>query len=664
MAFRHFDLRAPRALRLAGSLAATLLLLSCGDDPVGSGQPGFGSLSLRFEYGASVRFVPITLDRVQVVVEQVLTDSTFDGEITDTLVNTTRNFGVTAEELRLSIPVPLASSQQNVRVTLRLLSGATELFVGSSDVDLSVGQTTTSETIPVTYVGPGANAVGLIIEPFDTTVTAGSTTPFRATAINGQEQDVGAFYMRWSLSSTANGASIDAAGRFKAPSQAGSLWVRGNLPNGVDDSVQVTVTGAPSSMAIASGDGQSGSPGITLEIPLSVFVSGSGGAPVQGVPVTWAATVGGGGVETGSTVTGADGIASTRAILGPNPGLNRYTASSPGLTTVTFSANLDQTGGVVVWSGATNSAWSDSENWTGGKVPGVLDSVVIGDAEFYPVLDTTPIVSAMTLQGNASLTINSHGLAIVRGLSVTGNAYLVMTDQSDAISVGGNVLFDGGSSVGHLTGGGLSIAGNFTQRATTSGASFVSSGGHVMVLAGSNTTVTFATPGLGANQSHFNDVAWAGQGTLTLASNVFAGVMTASFQGTGTTITSTAGRELRATQFLTPGQSRLTFNNVTLNLTDTTNATAFLSLITFQNMPTNRAQLTLSYPGGIADLNSFIFSTTPVAPNGFYINATDTQVGDGSSLTVRVQNPTPSSMGTFFNEGGDAEIIWPYISTP
>jgi hypothetical protein len=654
--------RIRRAVPILATIAAALLSASCGTDTTGTDTPGFAALQVQPQFAAAM-FAPVTLDRVEALVERVTRDSSGEGETRETLLSTSRAFRADDDELSLTLRVPIKGNQETVRLTLSYFAGPTLLFVGSSDIDVTSGRSTSSEPLGMTYVGPGSSAVGLIIEPFDTTVTAGSLTSFRATAIDGQENDVGAFYMRWSVSSAANGASIDAAGRLRAPSQSGTIWVRGNLPNGVDDSVQVTVTGTPGGIRIVSGDHQTGQPGSPLELPLAVEVTTSGGAPVSGVTVTWTATVGGGSFEVSSTVTDDEGLSQNSAELGQNPGVNEFTATVAGVGSVTFIANEGQTGNTISWLGNTNDVWSNPANWNGGIVPSFLDSVVIGSGgEFNPVLDTTPVIGALTLNGSASLIINNHGLGIVRNLTVLGDATINMTQSSDAISVGGNALFDGGDSRGFLSAGGISIAGNFTQRATNSGQSFSATGDHLVSMVGAAPTVSFATPGTGNNQSSFHNFYWPGTGTLTLSTNVVAGgTLLAAFSG-GNTITSSNGSNLQAGQLLTGNQQRLIFNNVSVTLQDTVAANFSIGLVTFQNMPTNRAQLTLNFTGGIINLNQFVFSTTPVAPNGVYLDATDSQVGDGSSLSVQVQNPTPGTMGSFFREGGDAEIIWPYVA--
>jgi hypothetical protein len=77
------------------------------------------------------------------------------------------------------------------------------------------------------------------------------------------------------------------------------------------------------------GDSQAGLPGDTLPVPLTVKVTSESGAPLGGVPVTWTATAGSRLADSGS-VSGPDGTAETRVILGLLPGPVVVTASAAG----------------------------------------------------------------------------------------------------------------------------------------------------------------------------------------------------------------------------------------------------------------------------------------------------------------------------------------------
>ena len=96
---------------------------------------------------------------------------------------------------------------------------------------------------------------------------------------------------------------------------------------------------APATMSVVGGDLQSGLVGVQLGIPLSVVVSNSGGAPVQGVTVRFQVTEGAGSVSPATATTNANGVAQTQLTLGGQAGTVKVTATveGTGLTTA-FSA--------------------------------------------------------------------------------------------------------------------------------------------------------------------------------------------------------------------------------------------------------------------------------------------------------------------------------------
>ena len=101
-------------------------------------------------------------------------------------------------------------------------------------------------------------------------------------------------------------------------------------------------------------------------------------------------------------------------------------------------------------------------------------------------------VGALTIL-RGTLTINGRGISIARNLTITGGG-LVM-DVDDEVSVGGNATFNGASSTTLMTGGELTIAGNLTQLADLSPASFSPSGSHITLFTSGAHTISFATPG-------------------------------------------------------------------------------------------------------------------------------------------------------------------------
>ena len=102
-------------------------------------------------------------------------------------------------------------------------------------------------------------------------------------------------------------------------------------------SFQAAASGGPAASAPAAGNGQSGTVGQPLSQPITVRVTDSDGQPVGGTRVYWAA--GAGTVEQTSTLTNADGQASTAWTLGTAAGEQTASGTVGSLQPVLFSAS-------------------------------------------------------------------------------------------------------------------------------------------------------------------------------------------------------------------------------------------------------------------------------------------------------------------------------------
>lgn len=93
-------------------------------------------------------------------------------------------------------------------------------------------------------------------------------------------------------------------------------------------------------LIIASGDGQTGTPGTALAQPLVARAVDAMGNGVAGVEVTFAAAIGSGQISPARVTTDAAGNASANAVLGSAVGTHTFTASAAGLegSPVTFTA--------------------------------------------------------------------------------------------------------------------------------------------------------------------------------------------------------------------------------------------------------------------------------------------------------------------------------------
>lgn len=101
-----------------------------------------------------------------------------------------------------------------------------------------------------------------------------------------------------------------------------------------------TGPGAPASVVLVTGDGQSAAPGTVLPVRLSVQVNDASGLPVPGVSVHFAVDSGGGSLSAAAVTTGSDGIAAgVTWTLGTASGTNVIAVTVATLAPVRFHAH-------------------------------------------------------------------------------------------------------------------------------------------------------------------------------------------------------------------------------------------------------------------------------------------------------------------------------------
>jgi len=125
-------------------------------------------------------------------------------------------------------------------------------------------------------------------------------------------------------------------------------------------SLALVVTGAcgdsggpsgASGLAVVSGAGQSGHINLPLAQPLVVLVSGSGGAAFPGATVAWAVTSGSATFAPGASQSDAAGHAATVVTFGSTPGAVVVSASTSGVTPVSFPLTAIGPAALAVVSG-------------------------------------------------------------------------------------------------------------------------------------------------------------------------------------------------------------------------------------------------------------------------------------------------------------------------
>jgi adhesin/invasin len=95
---------------------------------------------------------------------------------------------------------------------------------------------------------------------------------------------------------------------------------------------------APADLRIVQGNMQVAAAGTLLATPVVMRVLDASGMPLQGKPISFAVTAGGGSVDPATATSDANGEAKARWTLGPGAQIHSLAATVPGLDPVSLSA--------------------------------------------------------------------------------------------------------------------------------------------------------------------------------------------------------------------------------------------------------------------------------------------------------------------------------------
>jgi hypothetical protein len=312
-----------------------------------------------------------------------------------------------------------------------------------------------------------------------------------------------------------------------------------------------------------------------------------------------------------------------------------------------------QVQGDVLVSGGINATTGAIQIQAAGQISGNLPGLIINAP--VTVASATGLGSGngnILISGaTASLIMNGQTLSTPGTLTVQNGGLLVMTNAADALNVSGDVVFDGGNELGQLTAGILTLAGDFTQNATSSANSFVAGVAHQTVLVGSlNQAISFASP----STSGFQNLVHSGVGPVSFATDARA-FGTVIWLG-GVTVNG-AGHTFTVQGIAADGP---TFDNLLLRVNSSSSASALaLNNLTFQNYAATATQVGITHPGSTpVTWDGLTFSTTPTA-GGFYLSATDQNPSDGTPLTIDVTNSSPANGAPFIQTAAGAVVNWP-----
>lgn len=332
--------RRQRSRRFGSLLAVASICavaLTCTEGPIGLGESRLTSLGLAPAFSERAASIYRDLAAFQLNVNNVrLRLERGDG---DTAADTTVLLAAGDDSVAIEVSVRITGSSEELLANVELRDGNTVLFSGKQMVVARIGEfnPTPAPLITLEYTGPGADATSIQVAPADTTIPQSGSVTYRSSATNSNGQPVTEFPVVWSVVDP-NRGSISATGVYAPTPGRYSTRIIGRMPQGQADTALVSVVPPATTVALISGDGQSGAVGTALAAPIVIESRASDGLPVPGAAVTVAVTAGGGTVSTTSVTTGADARASVSLTLGTTAGGNTVRFSGPGLTPLDVSA--------------------------------------------------------------------------------------------------------------------------------------------------------------------------------------------------------------------------------------------------------------------------------------------------------------------------------------
>lgn len=281
-----------------------------------------------------------------------------------------------------------------------------------------------------------------------------------------------------------------------------------------------------------------------------------------------------------------------------------------------------------------------------------------------PASGSLSIEGNVTVRGNGVLQFGHEDFSSIivqidSGLTTEQNGVLRMQNVGTTVTVLGDAVFGGGSTAGQLTGGTIRFAGDFTQLATTSGASYQGEGAHEsrFDLGMPNQTVAFATPGFGAEQSRMGQFnLWQVSGsTLLLASDVYYTSQLGHPFISPVTLQQSGG--FRTLYGNGAAVNYVTFDGVRWELGGSVAVDpSGQSYLSFINQDPTAVQFRIARDGsdGAVNLSALSFSTTPTT--GRYLVVEDT-ILNASPLTVTVSGASPIYYGAYALTLGEASLV-------
>ena len=328
--------------------AAALLLASCFGDSTGPKAARRGHFAFAPVFAKSAA-AAADFDHVRVILTPV------GGDVV--ALDTTIAFPATSSSLTLQFQLQITGSSEDFDLTVTLYNAAssdTTYRGGPVRLTATAAVPTTATNIPLVYVGPGAKAATVrFTGPVPVAAFFGDTVTFTAQALDSTGTPIGGTPVGYAIDARdANYARIPDAtvGRVIAKSVRGQARVIASLLTGQADTTPLAVQPKPTAIAVATGNGQTGSAGSPLAQPVTFRVTAADNQADLGVPVSFAIASGGGSLGAATGTTDANGNVSVTWTLGATTGAQSMTATVAGLTPATAGATATVALGTIALS--------------------------------------------------------------------------------------------------------------------------------------------------------------------------------------------------------------------------------------------------------------------------------------------------------------------------
>ena len=409
---------------------------------------------------------------------------------------------VIADSLRAEFPVPMSQALESFVATAEVLYAGSLYFLAFEALRIRAGADT-AIVLDATYVGPGARAASYALSLRDSTLRRGDTTSLVPLVLDSSGQRIENVPARY-VSRRPAIVAVGPTGVLSVqPVPPDTARVTGYLPSGLRDSLVVRVRSRADSLAMVSGNNQTGARLYALGTAVTVLVLGDDGNPVAGEPVQFAADSGDGSFAPGTVLTDAAGRAASGWTLGGRVATQGGTVTVEGVQPLRVAATalalppdsvfVSPATATLTWLGATRQLAAAVYDSTGAAIAGKTFTWASADTGVVQV-DSTGLARAV---GDGATTISASADGVVGSAALTVARVVAEVTVSPAASIlptiGATQQFTAAafdSAVASITGK------SFTWSSSAPGVATVDTLGLATAVSSGVTTITATADGV------------------------------------------------------------------------------------------------------------------------------------------------------------------------